>query len=122
MCPKTLVFSRYIDGIVVFIKSENSHLKATEGSDLSYLKSAESIWKVLVAIAVWCNYFLAFTKNKIRSALIVKRTMMPAHTPALKIPAIAEHPATNTNKHANKNSNTGFIKQLLLNGTKNCAD
>ena len=45
---------------------------------------------------------------------MVKRTMMPAHTPALKIPAIAEHPATNTNKHANKNSNTGFIKQLLL--------
>ena len=45
---------------------------------------------------------------------MAKRTMMPAHTPALKIPAIAEHPATNTNKHANKNSNTGFIKQLFL--------
>jgi len=43
---------------------------------------------------------------------MAKRAIIPVHTPALKIPAIAEHPATNTSKQANKNSNTGFINGI----------
>ena len=54
-------------------------------------------------------YFFSFTPNNKNNPAIEAAAINAVHKPALKIPAIAEHPAVKTNKQATKNSNTGFI-------------
>ena len=53
---------------------------------------------------IYCRYFLPLLNRKITSNNTIPTRAIPAQTPALKIPAIAEQPGSNNTMRNNKSA------------------